>query len=373
MTVQPKIKIAIVAFVLAVIFVSCATTPSIHAWRPYTRVLGSTDILNGTRYLNIQVVGDTQPFLGSDQVLNREIERQVIQLLHRRGMQFTEGSEALKLKLSYLTEKTDFASNDLLIGTGSKYSSITSSSTAAGYGAGIGVLLAQMVSGNQQSNSTVISNQTELVTSYRHTLAVEIVDGDEVMWQSDATWISSTPNILNRLPTALQVIFSNLPNKSDSPVVVPAVKQERENAFYELYCKGNWYTCPALPYRIRFPQSSGSSGKSPVSISYFVEGSQAFFAFIDLLQTAEYALPKGSKTYSNPMSSILWSKAQLGGAYQLGDNGEEVLLLIDLVGESAGYVVKECRIASESEYAEHLNLMTNWQNALRNYFDIYDD
>ncbi len=372
MNVRLRIKVLISIFMLGILFVSCATTPSIHAWRPYTRVLGSADIIGANRNLNVQVVGDTEPFIGSDQVLTSEIEQLVRQLLQRRGLQITIEPEVLRLELSYLTEKKEFVSNDLLIGTGSKYSSIAGSSTAAGYGAGVGVLLAQMVSGTQQSNSTVISNRSDLVTSYRHTLAVEIKDGDKVMWQSDATWISSTPNIQSELPTALQVMFSNLPNTSDLPVVVPEVKPEREDTFYELYCKNNWYTCPALPYRIRFPQSSGNSTSSNVTVSNFVEGSQAFSAFIDLLQTAEYALPKGSKNYSDPMSSSLWAKAQLGGRYKLGENGKEVLLIIDLVGESAGYVVKNCSIVTESEYSDHLHLMSEWQDALRSYFDIYN-
>ncbi len=372
MNVRLRIKIYIIILILGIMFVSCATTPSIHAWRPYTRVLGSAGIIGENGKLNIQVVGDTEPFLGSDQVLNLEVENLVRQLLQRRGFQVTEEAEALRLELSYLTEKKEFVANDLLIGTGSKYSSIAGNSITAGYGAGIGVLLAQMVSGTQQSNSTVISNKSDLVTSYRHTLAIEIKNMEKVIWQSDATWISSTPNIQNELPTALQVIFSNLPNKSDVSVVVPEVRPEREDTFYELYCKNTWYTCPALPYRIRFPQSSGKSPSSSVTVSYFVKGSEAFSAYIDLLQTAEYALPKGSKDFSDPMSSTLWAKAQLGGHYRLGENGKEVFLIIDLVGEPAGYVVKNCSIVNESEYSDHLLSMSEWRDALRSYFDVYN-
>lgn len=326
---QSKTIVSISILILAALLNSCATTPSVHAWRPYTRVLGSSDMLNEDMPLSIRVAGETQPFLGNDEVLIEEIERQAKQLLQRRGFQVVIDPDALTLNLTFLTETKEFVSNDLLIGTGSKYSSFSNSSTGMGYGAGIGVLVAQMVSGSQQSSSTMVSSQSDLVTSYRHTLSIAIEDSDMVLWQSDATWVSATPSILSELPTALQVIFSNLPNTSKSAIMVPAIKPDREDTFYELYCKNNWFSCPALPYRIRFPQSTSNAGT--LNKSSFINDPQAFSAFIDLLQTAEYALPKGSGKFDDPMSSSLWAKAQLGGKYKLGDNAEEVFILIDLV------------------------------------------
>jgi hypothetical protein len=177
------------------------------------------------------------------------------------------------------------------------------------------------------------------------------------------------------LATGLQVLFSQLPYDPGHLPNVPAIKVGKEASFYRTYCEGGWFACPALPSRIAFDPLPAdidyllSDGPSPLGRT---REPKALAAYLDLIQTAEFALPLGSDDYSDPLARKLWSKARLGGQYELKPSGAVVNVLITLKGRTNGYLVDECYLATNQEYREFMSNLNAWQDAIREYFDFYE-
>ena len=66
------------------------------------------------------------------------------------------------------------------------------------------------------------------------------------------------------------------------------------------------------------------------SLSKEIKHVVALSAYIDLIQTAEYALPQGKEKNTNPLDRDIWSKVQLGGIYYLGNDDIPRKILINL-------------------------------------------
>ena len=208
--------------------------------------------------------------------------------------------------------------------------------------------------------------------SYTHTLAIEITNRkSDLVWKGESTWDSGELNLINRIIPALQLILSDLPSDKTFKPEIPEVRDSHVQNFYKLECDEIWFTCPALPYRILFAQHSPLDNEE-VSIPSYVKNPYALAAYIDLIQTAEYALPAGDeKDWNDPIQLSLWKKATLGGQYLLGPKKKPVNVIIELSGKSDGYYFDDCQVVSDAEYTKFQERLSKWQNLLYNYYDVY--
>jgi len=103
-----------------------------------------------------------------------------------------------------------------------------------------------------------------------------------------------------------------------------------------------------------------------------IMNTMAMAAYVDLIQTAEYAIPKGDDDWSDPMSIDLWKKAMLGGKYCLGYDMDSVFVLITLKGHEEGYKIDKCWIASDAEYEKYEHEYGLWRQTLQDYFDVFE-
>ncbi len=169
---------------------------------------------------------------------------------------------------------------------------------------------------------------------------------------------------------ALQILLSWLPNDNTTFPKVREVKEDKMHNYYNLNCKGKSFSCPALPYRIAFGYNLGFNMNQNVRSPGSVYDPKAYDAYLDLLQTAEYALPLGDDDYSFPLDEKLWSDVEIGGKYIIGMNKRPTNILIKLSGEERGYKIEKCWIASDEEYRNFESRLFSWQSALKEYYDL---
>jgi len=103
-----------------------------------------------------------------------------------------------------------------------------------------------------------------------------------------------------------------------------------------------------------------------------VDNPEALESYMNLILTAEYALPIGNRNYKNPLEKSNWAKVQLGGIYYLGEDNLPVNILITLRGESKGYCVENCKIVSVDEYLRYEDKLLEWQQAVSKMYDVYE-
>lgn len=150
---------------------------------------------------------------------------------------------------------------------------------------------------------------------------------------------------------------------------MPQVKKSHALNFYKLQCERVSYSCPALPYRISFQQLD--QGVEATALPSSIENQEALPAYVDLLTSAECALPLGQSDYDNPLLTTLWSEVELGGQYLLGGSTSPVNIIVHLTGRPSGYEVDDCRIATGKDFAEFQKKLAKWKQALQIYYDVY--
>ena len=348
-----SIIIILIVFLLS----GCSTTPYHQIWQPWTRIINSNDQLPYKCDIKLIVVGENTPLLGNNALLSNDIKDTFGYLLKRRGYNIVNNSDQFIFILKYKTERKDkLRSSSSLISANESVSGLLSSSGSL-TSWGLGVSLAQAISVEGNSSALVSQNTMETITSYTHTISIEINNNTETIWLGESTWDSKYLNLQTEILPSIQVLLSRLPNDKEYVPDVKKLKDGKERNFFLLRCKDNWFSCPALPYKIKFKKLEDFDDILPLS----VKNSEALPAYIDLIQTSEYALPKGSKDLkSNPLNNFLWKKVQLGGKYKLNSN-EEVNVLINLSGEPSGYLIDKCWIASDAEYAKFEEQLIDWQ------------
>ncbi|MEA2103571.1 MAG: hypothetical protein U9P79_02865, partial [Candidatus Cloacimonadota bacterium] len=240
---------------------------------------------------------------------------------------------------------------------------------------GLGVSIAQTISALSNKSNVISQNISKTLKSYTHTISIEIMNtNDELIWQGESTWDSPNINLQSDIKPSIQLIVSNLPENKENLPIVLKVKKEKEENYYNLVCKDKWFSCPALPYKIKFGwrTSANSSQSIDYNIPNCINDPIALAAYVDLIQTAEFALPSGLKDYSNPLNNSLWSKVQLGGIYKFS-TGKEIKILIKLKGEKSGYVVDKSWIASNDEFLQFEKNLKEWRDSLTDYYDIFEE
>lgn len=353
-----------------IFFNGCATTPNVRIWRPWTRILELESSIPLNSKLNIKVQGDTKPLLGNDSLLQNEIEKNLEHLLERRGYKIVFENPDFFVVLKYITDRHDKLKSSSLFYSSTNSAFASSTVTGAGATSGLGVSIARSVSALFTQSRALTQNKTETVKFYTHIISIEILDKNkQILWQGDSSWDSLDLNLQTDIKPSIQLLLSGLPTNYETLPQAPEVKKGRENNFYKLMCKGYWFSCPSLPYKISF----SSTGSVDSDIPYSVKNPEAFSAYIDLIQTAEYALPLGlgTKYYSDPLNRSLWSKVQLGGKYYLGSKKKLIKVLIKLKGERSGYTIDKCWIATDKEFENFENLLTKWRKTLIDYYDVY--
>jgi hypothetical protein len=244
---------------------------------------------------------------------------------------------------------------------------------------GISVARKVGVLADKSAASTVVSARKE--TAYVHTFSVEFFSsGGKPVWKGEATWDSRELDVLSSISSPLQLALSGLPSDQSYIPLVAAVKVSHGVNYYNENCLDKRLTCPALPYLIAFPSAASEYStnwtptgikKEPV-IPKDVQNSEALEAYVDLISTAEYALPTGIKGWKDPTDANLWKKARLGGRYRLGQDGQIVSILIELSGTEAGYTVKKAFVASDEQFASFEADLSRWKLALKDYYDFYE-
>ena len=364
-----NISFFLIITILMLLLTGCAITPSVQIWQPWTRILESNISIPLNSKVKIVVEGETIPLLGDEVLLQNDIKENLKYLLERRGYNIVDKNSQFTLILKYNTERHDKLNSSSLVYSSTDNASALLSTSGSLTSLGLGVSIAQTISAISNKSNVMSQNFTKTLKSYTHTISIEIFnDGDELVWQGESSWDSSNINLQTDIQPSIQLIISNLPENKENLPFVSQVKKGKENNYYNLICEDRWFSCPALPYRITFSDRERIDNNIPMSIN----DPNALPAYVDLIQTAEYALPLGSKDYSNPLNKSLWSKVQLGGKYKISSNNQ-LKILIKLKGEKNGYLVDKCWIASDEEFAEFENHLNKWRNSLIDYYDVYKE
>ncbi len=363
-------------FIYLLLIVGCATVPSYRVPQPWIRSLKSSQPIDPTKSIKIEVAGVTSPLLGNEQLTSEKLRSTLTQLIKRRGFTIATGDYDYLVKLSYKTDRADKMEFSSSISTANTQSSMISSQTGAGATSGLGVSIARAIGLLSSSSSTVAAQSTEQMLSYTHTIAIEICGRDGgLLWKGESTWDSEELNLISRIIPAMQLILSDLPSDKTVRPEIPEVKETHVSNYYRLECYDFWFTCPALPYRIVFSDNNSRNSVDkllPISIPSGVSDLKAFAGYVDLIQTAEYALPEGDESsWADPLKVSLWEKVTLGGQYLLGTQKNPISILISLIGKKDGYYIHECKIATDNEYAEYNKKLVNWRQALSNYYDVF--
>jgi hypothetical protein len=369
---EKSAKVLILGFLLSLFIASCATLPNEQVWRPWTRQFGKiTEITVGAKFKTI-VDGETKPLIGSEDFTKKELETKLDYLLKRRGFNIVDESYQFEMRLKYNTQRADKMQSFSYNTTKSNSYFFNYSNSSVGSFFGLGVSIAQVVA----NSNSVTEKLTEQITSYAHTISMEIYkDSGELIWKGESTWDSRELDIIREINPAFQILLSHLPRVTTFKPEVDKVKFECVENYLRLECADMEYSCPALPFRLIFALSFDTSYALSGIIGHFKHdslNSKALAAFVDLLQTAEIALPKGDTTYSDPISNKLWKKVQFGGQYLLGPQKEQINVLIDMTSESNGYYIDNCYIATDEEYAKFQKALSRWYKILEKYFDVYE-
>lgn len=362
----------LLAILLGAVIAGCApeTVPTLRAWQPWTRTLDSNYPIKLGASLKLEVSGTTKPLLGSEILEDDAIRDHLSQLLLRRGFSTDTVSPDYTVKLLYRTERSDkLAVSSVSLSTTSQGLAFwTSSGAGATYG--LGVSIARAVGALAAASGTYNRQTTEQTLSYTHTVSIEFFDRQgRIVWKGESTWDSGQLNLITDIRPALQSLLSYLPSSDTCRPQVPEVRMDHVDNYYRLECQHRWFTCPALPYRIQFGARGNEQTEIPVSL---IKQAYAFAAYVDLIETAEYALPAGDeRAWKNPLDPSLWKHVTLGGQYTLGPDKRPINVLVTLTGRSSGYYVEECQVVSDVEFAKFTAEFARWREALRNYYDVY--
>lgn len=357
-----------IIIVVTLVLCSCAQLPR-TVYRPWNRTLSENPIpIEIGSKVSVNVKSIETPLLGSDELINNEIGEKVKDLMERRGFFITDANPEYTMSVLYRTfqktKNTTFTNNEN-----------SSDMFAASYVNNYGVLLANTMASTLAGSvsSTTHSVQMEQ-TVYQHTICIEIfsANGKEV-WRYDTLSENGSVDILEVYTPLLQIALSGLPS---SHKVIPRVKKLRPDKFADFasmnLLSGN-YMCPALPNYISFKgdrhYDSRKSRDSGFELPN-VENKEATLAYLDLIETAEYAIPK-KENGKWTLDSKIFSEVSLIGRYYLGNDTTPVNVFIELKGTPSSYVIRRARLINDNDYAALTKVYVDWVNSLKNYFNFY--
>jgi len=349
---------------------SCSTVPK-TVYRPWNRILSDQEIQIGA-VISIFVETKSTPLLGSEKLVEERIKEKATALLQRRGFLIRDNNPEYNLKITYQVipgvEEITFTKN---------YSS--GSYEAYSKSNNLGVILAQSISTAFTQNAVLSQTTSVKRDIYTHLVSCELINQNgQLVWKYDSKTNAESIDILNVYTPLLQIAISSLPSSVEIIPMVAKLKQERFNDFVNLFIINRFYMCPALPNYIQIEDSKGYDNQSSdnhQNSSWVKRSDQpALMAFIDLLETAEYAIPNSSeKKWKKPTDNMLWKNVTLMGRYRLGNNDTPVNAVIMLKGTPNCYVVSSARLVSDQEYAKLQEKHDHWVGRLKEYFNFYED
>jgi hypothetical protein len=360
---------------IASAFMGCMpTTRLVPVWRPWTRSVGDVAKIQPDAYA-LRIEGEDHTTVADPGLVETRMGTVVEDLLQRRGFTRSDASAPYVVTLKYRAGSQLAMSSTTMMDNRTSASSFWAGMAAAnasrsrntGLGVAIATLVGLAAGGASASSSTVVqSTGAEVRYDYALSLVVTSRDGTP-LWQGDAVWASQDLDIIDEIRLPLQLLASELPS-STVAAHVHRVKEDREETFYELYCKDRWFSSPAVPYRIQIKASSFSDP---------INNGQAYAAYLDLLERAEISVPInfrfGEDDYRDVADPRLWRKVLLGGEYRIGPLNEAAKILIRLeTNASGGYNVADARIATDEEYSAYLTRLSGWRAALKEYYDVFD-
>jgi hypothetical protein len=350
-------------------FTGCVTVPTHLIWRPWTRTFESDTTLPLYANLHVDVKGNTLALIGDEKLFQNDLRETVTNLLERRGFRVSNGTADYNLSLNYKTVRNDKINSYSESSANSKNTSIGYS----GYGSNsaLGVLVAGAILGIANQSTATLQNSTETVESYTHIISMEVYRRDNsLVWEGESAWDSYNLDLSTDINPALQILMSWLPNDNTTIPRVPEVKESKKDNYYNLNCKAKFFSCPALPYRIAFNYYLALIRDKNVESPDYVVDPRAYDAFLDLLQSAEYALPLGADDYSFPLEKGLWTEVEIGGKYYIGKDKQPTNILIRLEGEESGYKIVKCWVAGKDEYGAFESRLFQWRSALNDYYNL---
>lgn len=365
-----KEKLIFLVFLLAFCFMSCAVIPSTRVPRPWYQIRESKEPIKLNSKISITVKGKTEPLIGEETLLQGAIFERLGKLLERRGYKIVSAEPDYQVTLTYDIKRHDNLHSSMASFERGGFVSLRSRNEQYG----LGVMVAQALSVAIQQPQTTIMTDVSTLTSYTHTISLEIFDTKgNLKWKGDSTWESQGLDIEREVTPSLQLILSSLP--SDGKIIprVRKVQASKADTYFDLNVKNYWFTCPALPYRISCKKPTSSDYReSRLFLKNVMVNSEAFEAFIDIMLTAEYALPDGNKNYKDPFDKSNWAKVILGGQYYLGNGTTPQNILIWLRGSTSEYTVEKCQIVSEEGYVKFTQRLEEWKKALSDKLDFFE-
>lgn len=354
-------------------FIGCATTPKSTVYRPWYRVFTSEQDIKSSSKIAINVTGETVFLLGEEKLLQDNLHDILNNLLSRRGFKFDNDEPDYHIQLQYQTTKEKELYSQFSTSSRASYNTYYAKHN---YGVQFASIIESLSYQSLQSSTSIVSEKE----SFNHTITIEISDRNGVIiWKGESTWNTPNIDITEEALLPMQLILSNLPYDPDCKIMVKKIKSDRLLSFYNLFCDRISFSCPALPYLIEFPSLissqpgiSSSTLTSTLTLPSEIKNPEMLSAYIDLIQNAEYALPNGSKDWSDPLNTKLWSKVILGGKYYMNNNDAPIYILINLTGKKGGYIISGCRVVSDAEYNDFQIQMEKWQKKLNEFFDFYE-
>ena len=359
---------------IASAFMGCTPTRLVPGWRPWTRSVGDVAKIQPDAYA-LRIEGEDHTTVADPGLVETRMGTVVEDLLQRRGFTRSDASAPYVVTLKYRAGSQLAMSSTTMMDNRTSASSFWAGMAAAnasrsrntGLGVAIAALVGIAAGGASASSSTVVqSTGAEVRYDYALSLVVTSREGAP-LWQGDAVWASQDLDIIDEIRLPLQLLASELPSSAVAPHV-HRVKEDREETFWELYCKDRWFSSPAVPYRIQIKASSFSDP---------INNGQAYAAYLDLLERAEISVPInfrfGEDDYRDVADPRLWRKVLLGGEYRIGPLNEAAKILILLeTNASGGYNVADARVATDEEYSAYLTRLSGWRAALKEYYDVFD-
>jgi hypothetical protein len=203
-----------------------------------------------------------------------------------------------------------------------------------------------------------------------------------LLWQSESSWDSDQIDISDEIDTFIAKSMTSLPRLPDHLVHVPMLADKRAGDYYHTYCSGKWFSSPALPYRIRFGLNTKKIEPGEIDLWKDRRGASvtrssnwmALPLYLDLITQAEDALPIGDGAIqASVVSASTWSSVLIGNRYTTGRDSKPVNVLIRLMAQPEGYVITDCHLVSDGDYAKYCETLAKWQDRVRSYWDFYDN
>ncbi len=343
-----------------VLLIGCASLPTQTVWHPWTRIeVSSEDVIVPSTF-SISFSGSAVFLVGDYTLTQQALKADMLVALERRGFSISDTDPDYRILVKCNIERTQRLTSVVTTGQRTYFRSKISTPM------GLGVLTADTIAKNTTVSSSTTTARTDTRTFYLYTMAINIFSGSNPVWQGNATWESQALLPQQETIYAFRLLTSYLPRDEEHIPIVPLVKDSHADNYYKLYIRRQIFSCPALPYRITVSDEDVSWGLGDI-----FKPKTALAAYLDLINTAEYCLPRGLNQIDDPFDQLIWTKVQLGARYLIGDSNTPSNVLITLVSNLSGYMVQRAQVVDEEEFQQFMTGMDAWRNILKEYYDVY--